>query len=228
MPPLSERQCEPPGKKDKQWNKLHKISDAIEDAPKCWLSILDRGTPRPIREIRSGPADAIICTDGFAPQQDDAPGQEPQVGGVLLGWWRPASIWFGKTVPGDATKTWLPRENQSALVEIFAVVLGLAHFGPELAGKGIIILFDSECALDALIKGRSKVQDVVKLVKCFWDLVAEFLVDVYLDKVSTDAHPADGPSRGKKAEAKAFGCVEEHPRFPDELYVSRAKAWVIK
>jgi hypothetical protein len=126
-------------------------------------------------------------------------------------------------VPENLIKTWLPRKNQIALVEIFAVVLAIAHFGSELAGKRIIILIDSECALDALIKGQSKFQDVVKLVKFFWDLVAEFQVDVYLDKVSTDANPADGPSRGKKAEAESLGWIEEHPRYPDELYVSRSK-----
>ena len=85
-------------------------------------------------------------------------------------------------------------------------------------------MIDSECALDALIKGQSKFSDVVKLVNFFWDQVAEFQVDIYLDKVSTDANPADGPSRNKVEEARALGWVEENPRFPDELYVQREDA----
>jgi hypothetical protein len=127
-------------------------------------------------------------------------------------------------VPANLIRTWLPRENQIALVEIFAAVLIMAHFGHELANKRVILLVDSECALDALIKGQSKFSDVIKLVKIFWDLVADHQVDVYLDRVSTDANPSDGLSRGREEEAEGWGWVLENPRFPDALESTRAGA----
>ena len=82
-------------------------------------------------------------------------------------------------VPGHLIKTWIPRKNQIALIELFGAVVAISHFGPELAGKRVILLIDSESALDGLIEGQSKFQDVIKLVKVFWDLVAEYHMDVY-------------------------------------------------
>ena len=121
-------------------------------------------------------------------------------------------------------KTWIPRENQIALVEIFGAVLFVIHFGPEIAGKRVMGLIDSECALDALIKGQSKFSDVVKLVKVFWEAVAEYHLDVYLDRVSTDANPSDGLSRDKVKEAKARKWIIEEAQFGDRLERSRNKA----
>ncbi len=79
------------------------------------------------------------------------------------------------------------------------------------------MLIDSQCALDALIKGQSKFSDVIKILRVFWDLVAEYHIELYLDRVSSDANPADGMSRDGRAEAEAMGWSIEHARFPDEL-----------
>jgi hypothetical protein len=100
----------------------------------------------------------------------------------------------------------------------------VAHFGPEIAGKRIILLVDSESALDALIKGQSKFSDVIRLVKVFWEFVAEFHLDIYLDRVSTDANPSDGLSRGKIKDAKDLLWEIEEARFGERLERSRKKA----
>ena len=127
-------------------------------------------------------------------------------------------------VPEHLIKTWIPRANQIALIELFAAVLVLSHFGPELAGKRVLGLIDSECALDALIKGQSKFSDVIKLLKQFWDLVAEYEIDLYLDRVSTDANPSDGMSRDGRAEAEAMGWDTEQVQFPQSLNKTRKEA----
>ena len=75
--------------------------------------------------------------------------------------------------PQDVVDKWIPRKNQIMLIEIFAAVLTIYHFGSELQGKRLLGLIDSESALDALIKGQSKFQDVILLVKVFWDLIAK-------------------------------------------------------
>ena len=224
MRPLSERQYEFAPKKGKDWTHPHALNDAIRDALHSWLAILDRGRPRLIREIRRGPADAVIFTDGFAPEPKDPPGTKERVGAVMAAWWRQAPAGSSLAVPHQLIKTWIPRGNQIALVELFGAVLALSHFGAELAGKRVVMLIDSESALDALIKGQSKFSDVIKIVKIFWELVADYHLDLYLDKVSTDANPSDGLSRGKVEEAKALGWEIETAHFEQKLQIKRSKA----
>jgi len=115
---------------------------------------------------------------------------------------------------------WLPRSNQIALVEIFAAVMTISHFGPELQGKRVIGLIDSECALDALIKGNSKFEDVIGLIRVFWELIAEFQIEIYLDRVSTGANPSDGMSRDGEQEARDIGWLIEEAKFPEVIYRS--------
>ena len=120
------------------------------------------------------------------------------VGSVLLSEQRADPAGCSLEVPGHVIKTWIPRKNQIALLEIFGAVLFMIHFGPEIAGKRIMGLIDSACALDALIKGQSRTEDVIELLRVFWDLVAEHNINLYLDRESTDANPSDGLSRGKE------------------------------
>jgi hypothetical protein len=221
MRPLSERQYEFTPRKGKNWNTPHVLNDAIRDALQSWLLILERGRPRAVREIRRGPADAVVFTDGYAPEPSDPAGSRERVGAVMGAWWRESPVAISLIVPDHLIKMWIPRKNQIALVEIFGAVLALSHFGPELAGKRLIMLIDSECALDALIKGQSKFSDVIKLVKVFWELVADFHVDVYLDKVSTDANPSDGVSRGKIKDAISLGWKIEASKFDQRLEAKR-------
>ena len=65
---------------------------------------------------------------------------------------------------------------------------------------------------------------MAKLVKFFWEQVAEFQVDVYLDKVSTDANPSDGLSRGKVEDAKQLEWEVEDAKFEARLQVKRKSA----
>ena len=192
--------------------------------PKSWLMILEKGRPRAIKTVREGPADAVFFSDGSAPEKGDPPGTKSQVGAVMLSWWRESPAGFGVVIPERLIKTWIPRENQIALIEIFAAVLFISHFGPELAGKRVLGLIDSESALDALIKGQSKFNDVILLLKVFWDLVAEHQIDIFLDRVSTDANPSDGLSRGALDEARKLGWKIENAKIPEVLYQKRDAA----
>ena len=199
MRPLSERQYEVKKPQD--------MNDALETALKAWVRILDRGQPRPILAKSPRPSDAVISTDGSFEPEDPA----LVVGGVMFAWWRRAPVGFSCTVPNQLLATWLPRRNQIALVELFATVMAIAHFGSELAGRNVMFLVDSEPALDALIKGRSKFTDVIHLVTLFWEVVAEFQVNVYLDRVSTDANISDGVSRADEGAFTEWGWDRVHP-----------------
>ena len=211
-------------KKPTKDGRAHALNSAIKDALKSWLLILERGGPRAIRELRPGPADVVFFSDGSGPEEGDPPGTPYRVGGVVFAWWLERPVAFGLDIPENMIKTWLPRMNQIALVELFAAVMVLSHFGPELSGKRVVGLIDSECALDALIKGQSKFSDAIKLVKVFCDLIADHCVDTYLDRVSTDANPSDGLSRGNEGEAKELGWEIDVARFPQELDKKRADA----
>ena len=72
-----------------------------------------------------------------------------------------------------------------------------------------------------MIKGQSKFSDVIELVKVFWEYVAEHQIDLYLDRVPTDANPADGMSRDGEEEAKNMGWTLEKVKFPEKLQTKK-------
>ena len=60
-----------------------------------------------------------------------------------------------------------------------------------------------------MIKTSSARKDVCELVGVFWDLALDLRVQVYIDRVPTDANPADGPSRGRLFHADQGWVTEE-------------------
>ena len=74
-----------------------------------------------------------------------------------------------------------------------------------------MMLIDSEAALDALIKGYSRVEDVALIVTAFWELVASHQVNVYLDRVPIDSNISDGMSRSRLGELKELSWRRVHP-----------------
>ena len=99
-------------------------------------------------------------------------------------------------------------------MQLFAAVLAIHHWGAELAGKRVSMFIDSECVLDALVKGQSQQEDMLVLLKVFWDIVAEHQINLYLDKVSTDSNPSDGMSRDGEQQAEDMGWDIEDATFP--------------
>ena len=104
---------------------------------------------------------------------------------VLIAWWRPRPVCFTFEVPDRLISKWLPRANHIMLVELFAAVAINDHFGQELYGKRVVGLIDSEPALDSIIKGLSKFDDIVELLTVLWKGIAENQITFYADKVST-------------------------------------------
>jgi hypothetical protein len=146
----------------------------------------------------------VFFSDGAGPTEDK-PDVPPKIGAVLFAWWREAPVAFGINVDQNTMDKWLPRKNQIAMIELLAAVMVIVHFGPELSGKRVTGLIDSEPVLDALIKGQSQQEDMQKLIRVSWDLVSDYDISIYLDRVSTDSNPADGMSRDGAEEAAALG-----------------------
>jgi len=200
MRPLSERQYE--------HTRGLALNEALRAALRGWIHILKHGRPRPILEKRSGPADVTVFTDGCAE------GKNVAVGGVTFFWWRAAPVAFSHEVNDRVLRAWMPRENPIALVELFAAVLMMAHHGHEFVGKRVLLLMDSKCAVDALIKGYSRVDDVCGLVTVIWRLVDRHQVNIYLDRVSTDANVSDKVSRMGPDPGRNLWVDSRTPRSP--------------
>ena len=80
------------------------------------------------------------------------------------------------------------------MVEMFAPVMAMEALGELLRGRQATILVDSECVEGALVRGYSGREDMCELVGLFWHLAAALGTAVYIDRLHTDANPADGPS----------------------------------
>ena len=183
------------------------VNDPIEASLVGWLRILKHGQPRPILKRIGGTSDAVIFTDGST----DDDGSHPKIGGVSFMWWNKEPVAFSEPVPDDLVKSWLPTGNAITLVEIFAAVAAIEYHGPELVGKRVTMLIDSEAALDALIKGYSRTEDVALIVTAFWELVARHQINLYMDKVPTDSNISDGMSRSRKSDFVNLSWRRVHP-----------------
>ena len=123
MRPLSERQYQFSGKVG--------LNGPLRSALKAWEVILQDGRTRPIPEVTGGPADAVLFTDGAANRD----GSEPTIGGAAFAWWFKSPKGFAAKVPSSLRDRWVPRKSQTTLVELFATVVALDHFGPAFTGK---------------------------------------------------------------------------------------------
>ena len=181
-----------------------------------WLKLVNEGPPRTIDRQVQKKSDCVIFTDGFTPDPR-TPAHErlpDRVGAVLFDRRLSRPIQFTSVVPQSVSKLWLPRSTQIIPIEMLAPILALKTFADRLCGADVIILIDSEVVEAALVKGYSSKEDVCSLISIFWDLALELKCKVFLDRVSTDANPADWPSRNDLARGEAAGWVTVDARWP--------------
>ena len=102
--------------------------------------------------------------------------------------------------------------------DVIAAVLALETFKDRLVGADIILLIDSEAVQGALIKGYSSREDLCELISVFWNLALELKARVFIDRISTDANPADWPSRDRLHIGEAVGWRSVPPIWPSALF----------
>ena len=68
-----------------------------------------------------------------------------------------------------------------------------------------------------MIKGYSSKSDVCSLISSFWELALKLKCKVFIDRVSTDANPADWPSRGGLERGSVAGWETVQVKWPDGL-----------
>ena len=179
-----------------------------------WLKLVQDGPPRPIEEQKLKKSDAVLFTDGFTPDARKNEKGLDRIGGVVFSRGQSKPYQFTAVVPERIEKFWLVRKTQIVPIEMLAPIVALSTFGPMIRGKDIILFIDSEAVEGALIKGYSAREDLSELVSVFWDLALELRVNVYIDRVSTDANPADWPSRNDLETGRSAGWGSLEPVWP--------------
>ena len=174
------------------------------------------GTPRPIYAVNDEPADIVIFTDGFYPNAMRNEHGDARVGGVLFDRCRSRPMVFSMAISEEMMRCWVPRKNQISMVELFAPVLAMEFMSSAMHNKSVIFFVDSESVEGSMVKGYSASDDLCELVGVFWRLADKLKVSIYVDRVSTDANIADGPSRD----------YEEFWRIVDEQGWCRLDTWV--
>ena len=200
------------------------IDEALKISLLQWKHLVVDGPPRPIDLRSEKPADAVIFTDGFTPDPRSKIRLPDRVGAVLLDRNLVRPIQFTAIVPKYVQKKWLIRKTQIVPVEMVAPILALQTFKDRLFGADIILLIDSEAVEAALIKGYSSKEDLCYLISVFWDLVFELRARVFIDRIATDANPADWPSRDDLLTGERAGWKSVQVVWPSALIDQRSQA----
>ena len=182
-----------------------RLNTALERSLTHWRKLIESGPPRPIEFKSEKVSDAVIFTDGFTPDPRFDDVRPSRIGAVLFDRKSIAPVQFSEVVPKRVQQKWLPRKTQIVPVEMLAPIIALETFRDRLYGADIILLIDSETVEAALVKGYSSKEDLCDLISVFWDLAFQLRVRVFIDRVATDANPADWPSRGDLSIGEAAG-----------------------
>ena len=195
-----------------------KLDAPLIEALKQWKKLVNEGPPRPIEMACSKPADLVIFTDGFTPDPRSSETLPDRVGAVMFDRRLRQPVQFSATVPVEIKKRWLQRTTQIVPVEMIATVLALETFAERVRGADVILLIDSEAVEGSLVKGYSSRDDLCRIISLFWELAFQLRVRIFIDRVSTDANPADWPSRDKLFLGEAVGWRTVQASWPSSLF----------
>ena len=194
-----------------------KLDEALEESLRQWRVLVSHGPPRPIDLQVRKRSDIVIFTDGFTPDPREHDVRPDRIGAVMFDRRLTSPIQFTAIVPTDLKSSWLDRKTQIVPVEMLAPIVSLWTFRDRAVNADLILLIDSEAVEGALIKGYSSKTDVSKLVSVFWELALDLKVRTYIDRISTDANPADWPSRGDLTRGAKAGWKTRDPDWPPSL-----------
>ncbi|CAE7454418.1 unnamed protein product, partial [Symbiodinium microadriaticum] len=117
-------------------------------------------------------------------------------------------------VPEPLLSHWA-REGRVQLIsqlELFPVLVALATWGPDFAGRRIICFIDNNGVRDALIKGSSPLSDNFVMLSMIAWVSRQYQLTLWFTRVASESNPADKPSRARAGEAaKELGGVLVEP-----------------
>lgn len=192
------------------------LNPAISACLRQWKMLINEGPPRPIESGKRRRSDFVVFTDGSFPDGSKDSPLVPWVGGVIFAK-NMSPIQFGCEVEKSLIDHWLPRKSQIALVELFATIVAMDTFRDLLKDSWSLLFVDSEPVQGALVKGYSSREDMCELVGVFWQMALELKVNIYIDRVSTDANPADPPSRDRMEIGRSLGWLDRSSSWPKAI-----------
>lgn len=195
-------------------NQEFKLDPPLVESLVQWRKLIEAGPPRPIDLACGRLADAVIFTDGFTPDPRSSDRSPDRIGGVLFDRRLKQPRQFTAEVPAWIKEQWLERTTQIMPIEMIAPVVALSSFSDRVVGADIILLIDSEAVEAALVKGYSSREDMCHIISVFWDLALELRCRIFIDRVSTDANPADWPSRSRLDIGERAGWSTIDPVWP--------------
>ena len=189
----------------------------LREALLKWKFLIREGPPRPIEMKVDKTADVVIFTDGFTPDPRSNDTLPDRIGAVLFDRRLACPRQFTSVVAQSVKKRWLQRKTQIVPVEMVAPIVAVQTFNVRLRNCDLILLIDSEAVEGSLIKGYSSREDLCSLVSVFWDLIFHFQIRVFIDRIATDANPADWPSRNDLKTGEGAGWTSVEPVWPTAL-----------
>ena len=189
----------------------------LKKALEQWMFLVSEGPPRPIELSHSKFSDVVIFTDGFSPDPRSTEILPDRIGAVMIDRRMSEPLQFTAIVPAKVKKQWIDRKTQIVPVEMLGPIIAISTFADRLFGCDVLLFVDSEAVEAALVKGYSRKSDLCDLIKVFWDLVFKLRIRVFIDRVATDANPADWPSRNDLVTGSAAGWKTVQPIWPEVL-----------
>ena len=159
----------------------------------------------------------VVFTDGFTPDQRKSESGPDRVGAVMFDRRSPSPKQFTEVIPEAVLDRWLVRKTQIVPIEMIAPILALETLRDHVKTKDVLLLIDSAAVEAALVKGYSSKEDLCELVEAFWELALEYKVNFFIDRVSTDAHPADWSSRDRREIGRSAGWETVLSSWPAKL-----------
>jgi hypothetical protein len=151
----------------------------------------------------------LIFTDGALEYEGDV--AKATIGGVSL---KPdgACEVFGSKVPDSVLTAWQDggKTHVIGLVELYACVVSLLHWKPDVSSRRVILFVDNWPALDVLVKGTSLQPEWRDLLLLLEDPLEDNFM-LWIARVPSASNVADHPSRGSLKELeflKPYKCIE--------------------
>lgn len=193
------------------------LEPPLRESLKQWLRLVRSGPPRTIDLCACKKADAVLFTDGFSPDPRDHDCRPDRIGAVLFDRRLCHPLQFSEVVPKAVKDCWLARQTQIVPVEMIAPIVALTTFEHRLFRADLLVFTDSEVVEAALVKGYSAKEDLCLLISVFWDLICKLQIRVFIDRVATDANPADAPSRDDLNFGRSVGWRTVRASWPSQL-----------
>ncbi len=191
------------------------LDHQLVEALRQWRKLIDCGPPRPIEFKVDKLADAVLFTDGFTPDPRSEGIEPDRIGAVLFDRRCMHAFQFTAVVPTSVKKLWLTRKTQIVPIEMLAPIVALSTFADRFLNCDALFFIDSEAVEGSLTKGYSSKEDLCSLVSVFWERILDLNCKVFIDRVATDANPADWPSRNDLSRGEAAGWVTVEAVWPE-------------